>query len=87
MSADYFFLAPYYSFSLESTGQFVRLGVFLVEGILISLVVSALRSARRRAEAGTLELRRSEESLRESEARKLAIGFSDPILVAQLLTL
>jgi len=73
VAADYFFLSPYHSFAVDGTGQLVRLVVFLVEGTLLSLVISALRSARRRAEASVLELQRSEESLRKSEARKGAI--------------
>jgi PAS domain S-box-containing protein len=64
LSANYFFFAPYYSFAIEDISQVLRTAVFLVEGVLISLVVSALRSARQRAEDSVSELRSSEERFR-----------------------
>jgi PAS domain S-box-containing protein len=69
LSVNYFFFTPHYSFGVAGTGQVVGLGVFLVEGALISLIVAALHSARRQSEASALEARGSEEALRESEAR------------------
>jgi PAS domain S-box-containing protein len=46
-----------------------RYGLVVLEGALITWLVSVLRSARRGAEVGRLEARRSEEALRESEER------------------
>jgi PAS domain S-box-containing protein len=69
ISANYFFVSPFYAFTIDSTGQVVRLGVFVLEGALITWLVSASHSARQRAEIGRLEARRREEALRESEER------------------
>jgi PAS domain S-box-containing protein len=62
----YFFLTPQYTFELGSFGQGLRLAVFVLEGVVISLLAQALHSARREAETTALELGRSE---RESRAR------------------
>ena len=60
----YFFLSPQLSFAVVSFGQALRLIVFVLEGVLISWLVEAMHSARRRAE-GALEARgRSEEHFR-----------------------
>ena len=65
---DYFFLYPVRTFSVLSL-EGLPLGVFVLEGILVSSVVAALRYARERAEASTREARRHQESLRGSEER------------------
>ncbi len=65
----YFFLAPYYSLAFDSGGDAIRLGIFVLEGALISFLVAAIDSARRRSETSALEARESEESARESEER------------------
>jgi PAS domain S-box-containing protein len=68
LGADYFFLPPVGS--LTGLGvAFLPLLLFSLQGLLISSLVEALRSARRRAESSVLEARRHQESLRESEER------------------
>src|SRR5215207_2651986 len=61
----YFFFDPFYSFALDGPGSAIRLGIFVLEGSLISMLVGALRSARLRSELSALEVRRSEESAQE----------------------
>ena len=68
LATDYFFLSPQGSFSLFGT-EIVDLSVLVLEGVLVSVLTSSLRSARHRAERSTIEARRHEESLRESEER------------------
>ncbi len=65
---DYFFLYPVKTFSAFSL-EGLPLGVFVLEGLLVSSVVAALRVARERAEASALEAREHQESLRGSEER------------------
>jgi PAS domain S-box-containing protein len=65
---DYFFLPPRGAFSglsLEST----PLLIFMLEGVLVCLLVGALRAAKFRSEESLLEAERHQESLRESEDR------------------
>jgi PAS domain S-box-containing protein len=65
---DYLFLYPIGSFSglnLEAT----PLIVFALEGFLVSLLTSALRSARDRAEVSAKEAQGHQERLRQSEER------------------
>jgi PAS domain S-box-containing protein len=68
VGADYFFLPP--------SGAFTGLGLhslplilFVLQGILISSLVEALRSAKERAEESKLEAQRHEGELRRSEHR------------------
>jgi PAS domain S-box-containing protein len=68
IATDYFFLYPrgtLTGFSLEG----IDVITFMVEGVLVSLLTSSLRSARDRAQRSTLEAKSHEESLRESEER------------------
>jgi PAS domain S-box-containing protein len=68
LATDYFFLYPegaLSGFSVEG----IDVAVFLLEGVLVSVLTSSLRSARDRARRSTLEARSHEESLRESEER------------------
>jgi PAS domain S-box-containing protein len=65
---DYFFLHPLQTFSVLSL-EGLPLVVFVLEGVLVSSVVAALRHARERAEASTQEARSHQESLRRSEER------------------
>jgi PAS domain S-box-containing protein len=69
ISVDYFFQSPGpgYTLGIESTEQAVRLGVFAVEGVLVTWLAATLRSARWRAETSALEAWRSEEALRGSK--------------------
>ncbi len=57
LAADYFFLAPAGSFTPLDLA-FLPLLLFVLQGALISYLVEALRSARGRAEARTLEFQR-----------------------------
>ncbi|HEX5915608.1 MAG TPA: DUF4118 domain-containing protein, partial [Rubrobacter sp.] len=68
LATDYFFLYPRGSFSGFSV-EGIDVAVFLLEGALVSVLTSSLRSARDRARRSTLEARSHEESLRESEER------------------
>ena len=65
---DYFFLYPVNSFSAFSL-EGLPLGVFFLEGLLVSSVVAALRVASERAEASVREARDHQERLRRSEER------------------
>src|SRR5919112_757775 len=68
LATDYFFLYPrgiLTGFSVEG----IDVLTFVLEGVLVSLLTSSLRSARDRAQRSTLEARSHEESLRESEER------------------
>src|SRR3712207_5218148 len=60
----YFFLSPQLSFAIGSFGQALRLVVFVLEGAVISLLVEAMHSARRRAEVALEERSKSEERYR-----------------------
>src|SRR5215212_1350541 len=68
LCADYFFLPPEGSFTGPGVA-FWPLLLFALQGLLISSLIEALRSARRRAEQSTREARGHQESLRESEER------------------
>ena len=75
ISVDYFFQSPGpgYTLGIESAGQAVRLGVFVVEGVLVTWLAAALRSAKWRAETSAVEVRRSAEALRGSEEKYRSI--------------
>lgn len=60
--SDYLFLSPNHLVLTGSFGQMLRLGIFISEGLLISLIVSALQST-------TQQLRLSQQTLGESEER------------------
>lgn len=62
--SNYFFLPPVYSFSLDlvSSG---RLIIFILEGVLISALSEALRSAKRRVEQALFRLQISDEQYRQ----------------------
>src|SRR5829696_7787707 len=68
IATDYFFLYPrgiLTGFSVEG----IDVLAFVLEGVLVSVLTSSLRSARDQARRSTLEARSHEESLRESEER------------------
>ena len=68
LATDYFFLYPrgtLTGFSVEG----IDVLTFALEGILVSVLTSSLRSARDRAKRSTLEARSHKERLRESEER------------------
>jgi PAS domain S-box-containing protein len=66
--ANYFFLPPEGAFTGPGVA-FLPLLLFTLQGLLISSLIEALRSARKRAESSVLEVRSHQESLRESEER------------------
>ena len=68
LAADYFFLLPVGSFTPLGLA-FLPLLLFVLQGVLISVLVEALRSARQRAEARTQEAQEKQEELRTSEER------------------
>src|SRR5918992_1725230 len=68
LATDYFFLYPRGSFSGFSV-EGIDVATLALEGVLVSVLTSSLRSARDRAQRSTLEARSHQESLRESEER------------------
>ncbi len=77
--SDYFFLGPTYSVLGNRPGQTLELGLFLLEGVLINLLISALQVAKRRAELNALKAERQRENLHQSEQlfRLLVEGVKD----------
>jgi PAS domain S-box-containing protein len=69
LTASYFFLSPTYPLLVGDFGQVLRLALFVLEGAFISVLVATMRSARRQAEARTLQSRRDQEDLLRSEER------------------
>ena len=65
----YLFLYPQDSIAIDRFGQVLRLVIFVLEGVLISSLVGAMHSARRRAEANMLEIKRGEQKL-QAQARQ-----------------
>jgi PAS domain S-box-containing protein len=72
LAADYFFLVPIHAFTLPGRA-FLPLLLFGMQGVLISALAHALRSARQRAEESTLEAQKHQEELRQSEERFRAL--------------
>src|SRR5215210_6113010 len=72
LAADYLFLAPTGSFTGPGP-KFVPLGLFALQGVLVTLLIAALRSARQATEASMLEAHSHQESLRQSEQRFRAL--------------
>jgi PAS domain S-box-containing protein len=66
VAADYFFLSPFFSFGLAPKDLF-QVSLFGLEGIGISLLVSSLRAAHRRAEASSAEAVRYQAASRQSQ--------------------
>lgn len=67
LSCDYFYLPPLYSFFSNTSEQNLRLGLFALEGSLISLLSAGLHTAQQRAEANRREAQRQRQILRHSE--------------------
>ncbi|HLL41270.1 MAG TPA: DUF4118 domain-containing protein, partial [Rubrobacteraceae bacterium] len=65
---DYFFLPRVNSFSSPGV-ESLPLGLFVLEGILVSSVVASLHHARERAEKSAGEARSHQQGLRRSEER------------------
>lgn len=83
VAIDYYFLSPRGSFSGFGP-EFVDLAAFVVEGALVSVLTSSLRSATHRAEESTLEAKSHEESLREGEERFRFLAESGATLSSSL---
>src|SRR5581483_5126134 len=61
------------SFRVESRNDLLQLGVFLGEGILVSLLMQQLIDAKRQSEASTREAEAYRDTLQQSEQRLQAI--------------
>lgn len=76
---EYFFLLPFYSFGVHSPGQTLALGVFLIEGTAISWLISALYTARKKAELYAQGLENTQEQFRQiAENIDCLIWMTDP---------
>ena len=79
LAMDYFFLAPLYSvFSVASSEDLTRLGVFL----LVAVLISALSAARHRTAAVLEDSRRFLQSTLDSLAAQIVIIDRDGVIVA-----
>jgi PAS domain S-box-containing protein len=78
--SNYFFLAPLNSFALNYT-DIVRLTVFVLEGILISVLCGSLRLTNQKLDRNLQRLRSQEFSLQRSTAILDAINASTPTLL------
>jgi signal transduction histidine kinase len=71
----YFFTKPYGHFELSTFSERVRLALFLIEGVFISLICAGLKSAKRRADENAAAARQLERKILEiSEAEQRRIG-------------
>jgi signal transduction histidine kinase len=71
----YFFMQPFGRWALATVAEQWRLGVFIAEGVFISLICARMQSARQSAEASAAEARELEGRLLEtSEAEQRRIG-------------
>jgi len=76
---DYFFISPGNVLSGNSLGQNLQLSLFVLEALFISALVTALQSAKRRAELSQVEAQHHQELLRQREEgfRLLIEGVKD----------
>ncbi|MEH2008869.1 PAS domain S-box protein [Nostoc sp.] len=74
--SDYFFLPPVYDLSLDLS-NFVRVGLFALQGLLFSILCEALKTAKRVADGNLQKLRVSNERFR------LALNSSDIVVFQQ----
>lgn len=74
--SNYFFLHPTYALSIDFT-SFVRLGLFALQGVVISILCEISRTAKRQAEINLQKLKLSEERFR------LALNSSDIVVFQQ----
>ncbi|MEH2320982.1 PAS domain S-box protein [Nostoc sp.] len=74
--SDYFFLPTAYDLSFDLS-NFVRIGLFALQGLLFSILCDALKTAKRRADENLQKLRVSEERFR------LALSSSDIVVFQQ----
>jgi K+-sensing histidine kinase KdpD len=74
MLSWYLFLYPQNSIAIYHFGQGLRLVIFVSEGILISSLVGAMHSAKRRAEANMLEIKKGEQKLQRQARQQEAVA-------------
>jgi signal transduction histidine kinase len=77
---EYFFMAPYGTWHLNSPDQVLRLALFGVEGVIISVICARTRSARRQAEisaADAVELQQRVTQIADHERRRLSHDLHD----------
>jgi signal transduction histidine kinase len=77
---DYFFMEPFNSLGLVTTAQKIRAGMFVVEGVVVSVLCQTLSSARRRAEQNEAEARSLQQELLEitdTEQRRIGHDLHD----------
>jgi PAS domain S-box-containing protein len=67
VAANYFFMAPRFSFGVPNLASAVQISMFGGIGVFITLLMERLHQARRSAEATALESRRREEDLRRAQ--------------------
>ncbi|MCU0518778.1 MAG: ATP-binding protein [Oscillatoria sp. Prado101] len=60
-ASNYFFLSPRYSLEIGNFGQTLNLGLFVLEGLLVSWTIAALKSATEKAEKQQEILRQTQE--------------------------
>jgi signal transduction histidine kinase len=70
----YLFLDPQHSIAIGGFEHGLRLAIFILEAVLISSLVGATHSARRRAEANMLEIKRGEQKLRRQARQQEAVA-------------
>jgi PAS domain S-box-containing protein len=75
-ASNYFFLNPTYELSLDFT-SFVRLGLFALQGVVISILCEVSRTAKKEAEVNLQKLKVSEERFR------LALSSSNIVVFQQ----
>ncbi|GEM_PF-1962390 len=69
LAINYYFLPPRFSFIIGSPQNRILLVIFLLEGLLISILSAALNTARKRSQENELALREHQDTLYESEER------------------
>ncbi|MEH1888754.1 MAG: PAS domain S-box protein [Nostoc sp.] len=74
--SDYFFLPPVYELSLDLS-NFVRIGLFALQGLLFSILCEVLKTAKKWADGNLQKLKVSEERFR------LALSSSDIVVFQQ----
>lgn len=77
---DFFFMRPFHSFGLITTAQKIRVGLFVIEGVVVSVLCETLNAARRRAELNEIEARNLQKELLEitdSEQRRIGHDLHD----------
>jgi len=80
LTGDYFFMKPYLDIGLISRIQWIRFGMFTLEGTLISVLCHTLKTATRRAEVNARETQKLQRELLEitdSEQRRIGHDLHD----------